>query len=159
MIAYRLVHRLALEQRPHPLTSSGALGRWNSSGVYITYLAEHPALAALELLNYAGQYRNMSGYRLFRVEVPEAFIQDVDSSVDVKDYGQTRPHGTAWVRSGRSLGLRVSSVTAPLSVNLLLNQRHPNFPQLSAEDLGEFVYDARVTALFESAPGATPEKG
>ncbi|MFD1732795.1 RES family NAD+ phosphorylase [Deinococcus malanensis] len=100
------------------------------------------------LLNYAGVYRNMSGYRLYRVEVDDALIQDADASVDVRVHEQTQAYGDAWVQSGRSLGLRVASITGPESFNLLLNQRHEAFPTLQAVDLGEYSFDSRVTALL-----------
>ena len=47
MIAWRLCRRLNAH-----LTGEGARrfgGRWNSAGVPVVYLAEHPALAALEV--------------------------------------------------------------------------------------------------------------
>lgn len=115
----------------------------------MTYLAEHPALAALEILNYAATYQSVQGYSLYVVMVPDDAAQDVSQSVDPHDHVQTRPYGDAWVASGRSLALRVPSVVAPHSFNLLLNQQHPDFPELHAEALGPFAYDARVAARVE----------
>lgn len=149
MIGYRLAHQAALIARPDPLRSAGLQARWNSEGVFITYLAEHPALAALEILNYAGQFRNIQGYVLFRVDVPDAQIEQVDSAIDPADYAQTRPYGDTWAQQQRSVGLRVPSVVAPESWNLLLNQRHPDFAALRPVRVGDFVFDARVQALVQ----------
>lgn len=150
MIAYRLVHQLALNATGgQPLVTKGASGRWNSQGVFITYLAEHPALAALEVLNYAGMYRDLHGYVLFGVEIPDGAIMNAPETLDVHDHGQTRPYGDAWARAGKSLALRVPSVAAPLSHNVLLNQQHPLLLTLNPVRIGPFNFDARVTALIE----------
>jgi RES domain-containing protein len=149
LIAYRLVHTFALQQSGDPLRTSGATGRWNSKGVRVTYLAEHPALAALEILNYVGMYRSVQGYQLYRVELPDAQIQIAPSTIDVHDYSQTRPYGDDWIRRGESLALRVPSVTGPDSFNVLLNQLHPALPGLQPEFLGPYHFDDRVAALIE----------
>ncbi|CAM3509365.1 RES family NAD+ phosphorylase [Deinococcus saxicola] len=149
MIAYRLAHKNALLARPDSLTTAGGEARWNSGGVFVTYLAEHVALAALEMLNYAGIYRQMNGYELIKVDVDGRSIETVDPVVDVRDHAQTRPYGDAWVQSGRSLGLRVPSVTGPESWNLLLDQRHPEFGALKPVRLGAFTFDPQVTDLLK----------
>lgn len=143
------MHRLALAQSGDPLRSQGAVGRWNSRGVLITYLAEHPALAALEVLNYVGLYHSVQGYLLYRVEVEDALILSVPEHIDVRDYAQTRLYGDAWAAGQTSLGLRVRSVTGPDSQNLLLNQRHPGLLSLRPEFLGPYTFDDRVAALVE----------
>lgn len=156
MIAYRLVHERALAQTGgRPLVTQGATGRWNSQGVRVTYLAEHPALAALEMLNYVAPFRSLRGYRLYTVTLDEADIEDAPASVNVLDYAQTRPYGDAWVHSGRTLALRVPSAAAPRSRNVLLNQRHPAFDRLVPDDLGTFLFDQRLAALVEQAPRKT----
>lgn len=149
MIAYRLAHQSALLARPDGLTTAGGEARWNSSGVFVTYMAEHVALAALEVLNYAGIYRQMNGYELIKVDVDERVIETADPAVDVRDHTQTRPYGDTWVHSGRSLGLRVPSVTGPESWNLLLNQRHPAFLALTPVRLGAYTFDQRITDLLK----------
>ena len=115
----------------------------------MTYLAEHPALAALEILNYVGIYRSVQGYQLYKVSIPDDQIHDAPESIDVRDHAQTRPFGDAWVRQGQSLALRVPSVTGPDSFNVLLNQQHPGFPLLEAVLMGPYVFDDRVAALVE----------
>ena len=150
MIAYRLVHRLALERTGDPLCTTGATGRWNSQGVRVTYLAEHPALAALEVLNYVGLYRSVQGYQLYRLEVPEDEIKQAPDSIEVHDHAQTRAFGDDWVRRGSSLALRVRSVTGPDSFNVLLNQKHPGMNALEAEFLGPYRFDDRVAKLVET---------
>ena len=149
MIAYRLVHRLALERTGDPLRTVGATGRWNSKGVLVTYLAEHPALAALEVLNYVGIYHSVQGYLLYRLDVPDDQILSAPDGIDIRDYAQTRAFGDRWVKDGTSLALRVRSVTGPDSFNVLLNQKHPEMSALEAEFLGPYSFDDRVAALVE----------
>lgn len=132
-----------------PLVTKGASGRWNSRGVLVTYLAEHPALAALEVLNYAGVYRNLQGYVLFEVEIPDSAIVAAPDDLNLRDLTQTQPYGDAWIRAGTSLALRVPSVAAPRSYNVLLNQRHPLLGSLHPDEIGPFTFDTRITAMIE----------
>ncbi|GAA5513928.1 hypothetical protein Dcar01_02677 [Deinococcus carri] len=150
MNAYRIVHERALHQSGgRPLITQGATGRWNSQGVRITYLAEHPALAGLEMLNYVGPFRSVRGYQLYAVAIPETAIERAPETLDVHDHAQTRPFGDAWVQSGRSLALLVPSAAAPHSFNVLLNQQHPDFLALQPLPLGPYTYDERIAALVE----------
>lgn len=151
MMLWRLVYERALAATGHPLITRGAQGRWNSAGVRVTSTSESVALAAIELLAYWNTYPHLAGYRLFRLEVPEDQISQADPAVDVQDHQQTRPSSDRWAGEVRSLALRVPSVVLPHSTNVLLNQRHPGFTALSAQDLGAFQYDPRVMGLVEQA--------
>jgi hypothetical protein len=110
-------------RRPHAdLTGEGARlfgGRWNSRGRAVVYLAEHPALAALEVRVHLDLPLELvpDDYVLMGVAVPDGLIADAepgDSTVAV---------GDAWLASGRSAALRVPSVLMPHAWNILWNPR------------------------------------
>lgn len=142
---YTIVHAQQLAQSAgHPLRTGDAQGRWNSEGVPVSYVSEHPALAAMEVLNHLSPDKDLAGYRLFRIGVPAREIGDCPEDVNHHDEDEARGCGDAWARSGHCLALRVPSVAAPHSHNLLLNQEHPAFGALGHEDLGPFHFDPRV---------------
>ena len=131
----------------------GAPGRWNSEGVVVVYTAEHAALAALEILAGWEVYASLRGYSLYRCSFSEALLETAPDDLEIDDRVQTRAHGDAWVHEARSVALRVPSVVAPESFNVLLNPDHPDFGQVELEPLGPFSFEERIAALVERAKG------
>lgn len=130
----------------------------------VIYTAEHPALAALEILNAWQQYSDLTGYSLYLCRLdPDAIINAAPElkalSVDVRDLRATRAFGDDWMASRRSVALRVPSVVAPASYNYLLNPDHPGFDaSVAAEALGPFQYDERIIELVRAAKEARAEQ-
>lgn len=126
----------------------GAAGRWHSRGVVVVYTAEHPALAALELLAAWDDYADFSRYHLYRCTfsrdaVSDALADFTVTGLDVQDKGATQPYGDHWTANQESPVLRVPSVVVPASYNYLLNPDHPDFDRaMTREALGPFRYDA-----------------
>src|SRR5690606_13525917 len=86
-LTYRLAFTDSLTRAFRP---RGAEARWNSEGVPVIYTAEHPALAALEILNAWQQYSDLTGYSLYLCRLdPDAIINAAPElkalSVDVRD--------------------------------------------------------------------------
>ncbi len=102
------------------------------------YLAEHPALAALEVRVHLDLPFELlpADYVLMHVSVPEASV--------VEASGGTAASGDSWLAEGRSAALRVPSVLISHSWNILLNPLHPDAAQ--AEVLGNqaFGFDPRL---------------
>lgn len=117
------------------------------------YTAEHAALAALEILAGWEVYASLQGYSLYRCTFDEALLEDALDDLDARDRAQARAYGDAWVRETRSVALRVPSVVAPESFNVLLNPDHPDFRQVGVEPLGPFSFEERIAALVERAKG------
>lgn len=152
--AYRLAFTdsIATAFRPR-----GAPGRWNSKGTVVVYTAEHPALAALEMLTAWDVYVDFGRYHLYLCEIDEHAIQDAipdvrDSRLDIHDVEATREYGDAWVLARRSVALRVPSVVSAASYNYLLDPDHPDFDTSTRRiHLGPYRYDARLLELIERA--------
>lgn len=123
----------------------------------IIYTAEHPALAALEILQSWKRYENLDYYTLFLARInPETVIDALpqleEQQVSIRDLQATQAFGDAWMASRSSVALRVPSVATPISFNYLLNPDHPDFSSsVSYEAVGPFQYDPRITELIRAA--------
>lgn len=102
----------------------------------MVYLAEHPALAVLEVLVHLDVTEFPDDYVLLRVTLPDAM--DAPAGADSKAVGD------AWLKQAQAPVLRVPSVLVPQSCNLLLNPRHPGAMAARIEDVQPFVFDPRL---------------
>ena len=138
MIAWRLC------RRPHAdLTGEGARifgGRWNSAGRPVVYLAEHPALAALELRVHLDLPFELlpADFVLMRVSIPDS------PTIGLEAPARTVAMGDAWLIEARSAALRVPSVLVPHAWNVLLNPRHPDAAQAEVLDVEPFAFNPRL---------------
>lgn len=115
-------------------------GRWNSPGRPMVYLAEHPALAALEVRVHLDLPLELipDDYVLMRINVPEAPFESPDIPPDTAKYGD------AWLTELRGPALRVPSVLVPHSWNILLNPRHPDAERSFVSAVEAFRFDPRL---------------
>lgn len=80
------------------------------------------------------------------VEVEEIGADDIPSWSNA-DRAASQTYGDAWYDSGRTAVLIVPSVpTMGLERNVLINQRHPQFGQITAGSPRPVVWDARLFA-------------
>ena len=138
MIAWRLC------RRPHAdLTGDGARiygGRWNSPGRPVVYLAEHPALAVLEVRFHLDLPLELLpvDFVLMRVTLPKVALDASEAPAD------TVAAGNSWLAEAHSATLRVASVLVPHSWNFLLNPRHSDAGQAHVDDVEPFRFDPRL---------------
>lgn len=127
-----------------------ASGRWHNRGVAVVYLAEHPALAMLEVLVHFELTADEvpENYQLLSAQFPSGQIQTLDAAALGPDWQQnqelTRTIGDEWLSSASSLLLRVPSAITPFSNNYLFNPRHPNAQQAEISTVTEHPYDDRL---------------
>jgi RES domain-containing protein len=138
MIGWRLCRRPFAD-----LSGDGARrfgGRWNSPGRPLVYLAEHPALAALELRVHLDLPFELlpADFVLLRVSVPEAPISGIEAPA------ATIVLGDAWLTEAPSAALRVPSVLVPHAWNILLNPRHPEATRAEIREIEPFRFDPRL---------------
>ena len=138
MLAWRLCRRAYAD-----LSGEGARrfgGRWNRAGRPVVYLAEHPALAALEVRVHLDLPFELLpvDFVLMQVEVPDnpdrAFAEGANG-VEV---------GDAWLAEARTFALLVPSVLVPHAWNVLLNPRHPEAGQAAVRTIEAFGFDPRL---------------
>jgi RES domain-containing protein len=137
LIAYRIgspAHTL--------LDGTGAaasdVARWNSRGRYIIYAAEHYATALLEKAAQLNSIRIPRSLVYTRVEIPPDAGMEVLQARDLpgwasEDKAVSQGFGDRWYDEQRSLILLVPSLVAPgLQRNVLINQRHRRFSEVTA---------------------------
>lgn len=135
----------------------GAAGRWNSKGGIVVYAAEHPALAALEMLTAWDDYEDFSHYHLYHCQISQDAVYDAIPDIqagdfDVHDQLTTRRYGDNWAQRQQSVGLRVPSIVSTASYNYLLNPDHPDFERaVMRTPLGLYRYDERLLTLLVRA--------
>ena len=138
MIVWRLCRRLYAD-----LTGEGAQrfgGRWNSPGRPVVYLAEHPALAALELRVHLDLPFELlpADFVFMRIEIPD------DPTFLFANASDSVSLGDAWLKEGTSVAIRVPSVLIPHGWNVLWNPRHPEAAQAHIQEIEPFEFDPRL---------------
>jgi RES domain-containing protein len=133
-----------------------APGRCHYAGQPIVYLAEHPALALLEILVHieiAGVGQLPDRYQLLRVEVrddvPVAEIAGADVPDDWRqNLGWSRGVGTEWLQTETSAVLKVPSAVVPFAHNFLFNPAHPAADAVQIVDALHVKHDDRILKLL-----------
>ena len=136
------------------LSGAGGLrssGRWHRRGAPVVYLAEHPALAMLEVLVHfelaPGEVPD--GYMLLEVGFPDDGSIRVLKDSELPDGWRehralTQGIGGDWLASGASALLGVPSAVMPKSRNYLLNPRHPDAAAAVIESVSRVPFDQRL---------------
>ncbi len=138
MLAWRLCRLIYAD-----LSGDGARrygGRWNSPGRPVVYLAEHPALAALEVRVHLDLPFELlpDDYVLLSVSVRDGSIRETQTSEN------TVAAGNAWLEAGQTAALRVPSVLVPHAFNILLNPRHAVAANAGVASVEPFRFDPRL---------------
>lgn len=111
-------------------------GRWNSKGVAVAYLSTSIALALVENLVHFELGMLPPDMSLITIEIPDDIMIETleplpDDWDSPDDAPECRTAGDIWVRSMRSLLLRVPSVIVPREYNLLFNPAHPDSARIT----------------------------
>ena len=115
-------------------------GRWNTSGWPIVCLAEHPALAVLEVRANLNLPLDLipKDYVLLQVSLPAG-----EDRIDTLP-ADLCAAGDAWLLGGKSPVLRVPSMLVPGASNLLLNPRHGDVHHARIDAIEPFVFNPRL---------------
>ena len=148
--AWRLVKARYAESA---FTGEGARrygGRFNSVGTAVVYTAESLALAELEILVNLPSERLLETYVAFRLGIEAALVEALPPDRLPVDWRRepapqsVKRIGDAWVRSGRSMVLRVPSAVVPSESNYLINPSHPDFERLEIAGPIDPLIDSRL---------------
>jgi RES domain-containing protein len=150
-------HAFRIGSLRYPLLDGGGAAasddaRWNSRGRRIIYAAEHYATALVEKMAQMNAQRLPSTLVYTRIELPGAMaIERIEpgriAGWDTDDKSASQAFGDRWYDEQRSLALLVPSLAAPgLEWNVLINQLHPDFPQVVASKPRPIVCHPRLTA-------------
>lgn len=129
-------------------------GRWHRLGQRVVYLADHPALALVEMLVHleidAGDMPK--NFRLLAVDVPDDLDFAGWSEVDLDRHHPGWRHDKATTRSlterffmlNSHALMRVPSVLVPAASNFLLNPAHPDAPRARISSDTMVAWDDRL---------------
>ena len=120
-------------------------GRWNEAGLPIVYASASLALSVLERRVHSVQQPKDDVS--IEIEIPDASVEIVKSLSNnwKENLAITRAIGSQWLRSNRSLCLRVPSAVIP-DFNYLINPQHADMSLVRIIAIAPFQYDPR---LFE----------
>ena len=142
-------------RRYQALDATGAAingGRWNQRGHPVLYASASFAGGLLELLAHATHPRvpPVNHVAALLVVPDDAGTVVLDPPYppgwdDLDDYGVSQELASAWAATGAALCLDVPSVAgAPIERNVVINARHPRFPEVMVETTVDPLYDLRV---------------
>lgn len=124
-------------------------GRWHSRPRNVIYCAEHPALAALEVLAHMRlPLANIPlNLKLIAIDVAQGALLSPPPELPTGWQANriaTAQLGNHWLDQNHALLLKLPSATIPHACNYLINPRHPDARHLLGESLIEpFWFDAR----------------
>ena len=137
-------------------------GRWHTPahGKRIVYLAEHPAVALIEVLvHLKGQAQFFpTKFQLIKVKVADQvsiralFLEELPPDWRANKR-QTESIGNDWLAGHSSALLVVPSIPSPESLNYLLNPLHPDARGVEKQWCKWITYDRRLFELGAASAG------
>lgn len=124
--------------------------RWNSPGTRVAYAADSSALAVLEVLVQLKNQAILPSYSLVSARLPDILVENIDESTLPANWSSfpvpptIQAIGDEWIRSGRSLALRVPSAIVQDGYNVLVNTEHSEFAEFKVEHIARFAFDFRL---------------
>lgn len=126
-------------------------GRWNSKGRAVVYSSESLSLAVLEQLVHVEDPGVLDAFVVVSATVDEDRIEVLSPASLPDDWRaypappSLRAFGDTWLSEGRSLALRVPSVTVRGQYNYLINPSHPDFAGIEVSNPEPLDLDPRIT--------------
>lgn len=142
---YRVV---AAEHASEPFAPVDSGGRWSPPGMPCVYVSLSPACAMLEYLAHRADGGAPGDLMLAVGTAPAgatlAECNEPSTWRDMPYHSEVQQVGADWLKSGRSLALRVPSAVCEGETNLLLNPQHAGFAALQLQELRPLRIDARL---------------
>lgn len=151
MVLYRIARTAYIED----LSGSGPRlygGRWNPKGIAVIYTSESRALAALEFFVHLSRTVILPGLSLASIEIPDKASRKEITMEELPRNWRSYPAqieladiGASWIRSKKSLLLRLPSVIMPPEKNVLINPGHPEMTGVRIIEVEPYSPDPRLT--------------
>lgn len=127
-------------------------GRWNRRGQAVLYTCATFAGGLLELLAHTSHPRvpPVNHVASLLVVPDDAGLEVVGAPYpvgwdDLAVYDVSQAMASAWLAAGKTLCLDVPSVSgAPIERNIVINARHPRFPEVVVDSAVDPLYDPRL---------------
>ncbi len=149
-----VVFRIAKSAYIGDLSGSGPRlygGRWNPKGIGVLYASESRALAALEFFVHLSRTIIPPGLSLASIEIPDKASAKEITMEELPRNWRSYPAaleladiGSSWIRSKKSLLLRLPSVIMPPEKNVLINPAHPEMIGVRIIEVEPYSPDPRL---------------
>ena len=130
-----------------PFAPNAGGGRWTHPGTGCVYASLSPSAALLEYLVHL-EGRTPEGLLMAVGVIPAASVlaeaNEPSTWCTLPYRDEVRQVGDEWIRSKRSLGLRIPSAVCMDECNVLLNPGHPGFAALELIALRPLTIDERL---------------
>lgn len=148
------LYRISRRKFVRDLRGEGARlfgGRWNEKGVPMLYTSQHISLTAMETLVHTPIASIPDDLQLITLflpddiqikEIPETTLPDFWRKYPPPGFTITK--GSEWIRSDKTLALKVPSVIIPSEFNILLNPDHTEIKRVEIIDVQNFSFDGRL---------------
>jgi hypothetical protein len=148
------IYRFGLKKFIGDLTGQGAKiygGRWNSVGNAMLYSSYSPSLAMLEFACNASGITKTIQTSLLTLKLDSKVKIEIINLNDLPANWQQVPSpdslkviGNNWLKSNKTLALKVPSAIMPLESNLLINPLNKDFFKLEIENFVDMNIDSRI---------------
>jgi RES domain-containing protein len=148
------IYRFGLKKFIGDLSGQGAKiygGRWNSVGNAMLYSSFSPSLAMLEFACNASGIAKTIQTSLLTLNLDSKVKIEIISLNDLPADWQQVPSpdslkviGNNWLKSNKTLALKVPSAIMPLECNLLINSLHKDFFKLEIDNFIDMNIDSRI---------------
>ncbi|MEO0014633.1 MAG: hypothetical protein RLZZ535_3022 [Cyanobacteriota bacterium] len=122
-------------------------GRWNTSKARLIYSSEHYSTALLEKLVHSNTGKIPRNQQWIEITIPVGITYKVVTNYSLPgwiDATVSQKFGDRWLKEKRSCILFVPSIVAPLDNNILINEFHPQFPNLITSLNKPIIWDRRL---------------
>ena len=123
-------------------------GRWHHKGTAIVYLAEHPAVAMLEVLVHfdTSPEELPANFQLLEIDVDNTLqvsqlSKDVLPQNWVDNIALSKNIGDQWITSQSTVLLKVPSAITPKSYNYRFNPRHVDASKVKIVSTQHYPFD------------------
>jgi len=124
-------------------------GRWNHPGTAMLYASQHLSLACLEVLVHLDKSELPPEYVFSTTLLPRN--PDSLTTEDLNSESACRSVGSNWAESVGDLAISVRSAVIPDEFNVLINPKHPDYPDLKWSSPRPFLFDPRLL-VFKAQP-------
>lgn len=145
--------RISTSEFIDDLSGTGAKlygGRWNFKGTPLLYCSENTSLAILEILVHFDGLTVPQNLVILQMQLGEKQIYNfpiskfnsIRKSIDAEF--QFKEAGQQWIKSEKSLALKVPSIINSNEFNVLINPKHKDFKLLKKKKKSKLELDERL---------------
>jgi RES domain-containing protein len=148
--SYRIFKDVHLETANTGYGASLFPGRWNHRNVPVLYSSATLSLSCLEIVANANVPGLLENYLFVEYQFKESLLGVTDIKHLPPDWmasppsNITRDIGDKWIKSNKSVVLRVPSSIIPRECNYLINPNHIDFKSIVIRKAEKFMFDQRI---------------